>query len=197
MPSNFLFFTARPTSRRWPAPRSGWRRSLAGAVQSAVCTIALAGCAIGPNYQRPDAPMQLAYKEAEGWSKAAPAETLERGPWWELFGDPMLNDLLGQVEISNQNVAIAAANYAQARALVREQRAALFPVVSLDGSADRSGGRARGAVSNSYQASIGASWEPDVWGRLGRAVAGAAASAQASAADLALARLSAQGELAT
>jgi NodT family efflux transporter outer membrane factor (OMF) lipoprotein len=154
----------------------------------------LAGCAAGPAYQRPATPAPAAFKEAPGWVPAAPADALERGPWWTLFGDPLLNQLAESVEVSNQNVAAAVAAYAQARALVAQQRAALFPAVSLSGSADRAGGG--GAPDNRYRLSIGGSWEPDVWGRLRSGVSGATAGAQASAADLASARLSAQGELA-
>jgi outer membrane protein TolC len=91
-------------------------------------------------------------------------------------------------------VAAAVAAYAQARALVAEQRASLFPV-SLDASATRSAAAARPA-GNSYRLNIGGSWEPDVWGRLRAGVTSAAPALQASAADLAAARLSAQGELA-
>jgi len=160
----------------------------------------LTACAVGPHYQRPTTIDVSGYQEAEGWVPAAPADALERGPWWSLFGDPLLDQLQSRVEVSNQNVAIAVAAYAQARALVREQRASLFPVVSLDGGAGRSGGAgtavAGGRVRNDYQLSIGGSWEPDVWGRLGRAVEGASTGAQASAADLASALLSARGELA-
>lgn len=170
------------------------------ALIAALLALALSGCAIGPDYQRPATPDISQFKQAEGWLPAAPADALERGPWWQLFGDPVLNQLAGQVEISNQNVAAAVAAYAQARALVREQRASLFPSVTLNGGASRahSGGASgsSGRTSNSYQASLGASWEPDVWGRLQRAADGASASLQASAADLASARLSAQGELA-
>jgi NodT family efflux transporter outer membrane factor (OMF) lipoprotein len=161
----------------------------------------LAACAVGPDYQRPEAKVAPVYKEAPageaGWFPAAPADTLDRGPWWQLFGDPHLDELVTQVEVSNQNVAAAVANYAQARALVREQRASLFPSLGLSASADRSGGQGRGGVGNSLQLGVNASWEPDLWGRLGRGVESAQASAQASAADLAAARLSAQGELAT
>ncbi len=162
---------------------------------AAVMALAISGCAVGPNYQRPTSPDVSRFKEAEGWVPAAPADALERGPWWSLFGDPVLDQLAARVEVSNQNVAQAVAAYAQARALVREQRASLFPSVSLDGGASRSGS-ANVSPANKYQLSIGGSWEPDVWGRLGRAVDSASASAQASAADLASARLSAQGELA-
>jgi NodT family efflux transporter outer membrane factor (OMF) lipoprotein len=155
----------------------------------------LAGCAVGPAYQTPSTPEPAAFKEAQGWVPAAPADTLERGPWWTLFNDPLLNQLADSVEVSNQNVAAAVASYEQARALVAQQRAALFPAVTLNGGANRAGTRDQGA-DDVYRLSIGGSWEPDVWGRLRAGVSAASANAQASAADLASARLSAQGELA-
>jgi NodT family efflux transporter outer membrane factor (OMF) lipoprotein len=161
----------------------------------------LSACAVGPDYQRPDIATPGAYKEAPqaaaGWFPAAPADALDRGPWWQLFGDNELNALVAQVEVSNQNVAAAVAAYAQAQALVREQRAGLFPTISADGSAKRSGGGAAGGAANNFQAGLGASWAPDIWGALRRSVESAQAGAQASDADLAAARLSAQGELAT
>jgi len=155
----------------------------------------LAGCSVGPVYQRPSVPEPVAFKELAGWVPAAPADALERGPWWQLFDDPVLNELAAGIEVSNQNVAVAVANYAQARALVAQQRAALFPSLNLGLSGDRSGVRGQGA-NNAYRLNLGGSWEPDVWGRLRAGVSGAQASAEASAADLASARLSAQGELA-
>jgi NodT family efflux transporter outer membrane factor (OMF) lipoprotein len=161
--------------------------------------LALAGCAVGPVHQRPQVDTPVAFQEGRGeWIRAAPADTLERGPWWELFNDVTLNELASQVEVSNQNVAAAVAAYAQARALVSEQRASLFPVVSLDGSASRSRSEAGGSARtrSTYQVGIGGSWEPDVWGRLRLGVEGARAGEQAGAADLQAARLSAQGELA-
>lgn len=160
--------------------------------------LVLAGCAVGPRYDKaPSIDTPAAFKEGQGeWIKAAPADSLERGPWWQLFNDPVLNELAARVEVSNQNVAAAVAAYAQARALVAEQRASLFPTVTLDGGANRSGGRGATAERTSYSVSIGGSWEPDVWGRLRRGVDSARAGEQASAADLAAARLSAQGELA-
>jgi NodT family efflux transporter outer membrane factor (OMF) lipoprotein len=160
-------------------------------------TLALAGCATGPAYQAPGAPLPAAFKETQGWQPAAPADLLDKGPWWQLFGDGTLDALAPQVEVNNQNVAAAQARYAQARAIVAEQRAALFPVVTLDASANRSGGGGQQQrTGNQYRVNIGGSWEPDVWGRLRAGVSGAQASAQASAADLAAARLAAQGELA-
>ena len=152
------------------------------------------GCAVGPAYQRPTTPDVVAYKEAGDWVTATPADALERGPWWQLFNDPVLNDLAARVEVSNQNVAAAVAAYAQARALVAEQRAGLFPSVTLGGGASRA--QSNGTTRNNFQASLGAAWEPDVWGRLQSLSNGVAATAAASAADLATARLSAQGELA-
>lgn len=161
---------------------------------------ALSACAVGPRYERPALDAPSAWKEApaaEGWLPAAPADALERGPWWLLFGDAGLDDLARRVEVSNQNIAAAVASYAQATALVRQQRAGLFPSVSLSGGASRNGNRDAGTSSGSASATLGADWAPDVWGRLGLAVDSASAQAQASAADLAAARLSALGELAS
>jgi NodT family efflux transporter outer membrane factor (OMF) lipoprotein len=186
-------------------------RSTALGVLSAA---ALAGCAVGPNYVRPSAPISPTFKEAAGWSPAAPADTLDRGDWWTLFGDPDLSSLEARVQVSNQNIIAAEAAYREARALVSEQRAALFPTIGLTGSGARSGsGGSSGPVivnpdgstsgggggakaSSTYRASIGASWEPDIWGGIRRTIEGAKSLAQASDADLAAARLSAQGELA-
>ncbi|GJI94775.1 RND transporter [Duganella caerulea] len=171
----------------------------------ALAALLASGCAVGPAYQLPSTPQPAAYKEtaseaekvAAGWTAAAPADMLERGPWWQLFGDPLLNQMADSIEVSNQNVAAAVANYAQARALVEQQRASLFPSATLNGSANRSGGGGNTPTANQYRANIGASWEPDVWGKLRAGANNANASMQASAAELAAARLSAQGELAT
>jgi NodT family efflux transporter outer membrane factor (OMF) lipoprotein len=176
---------------------------------------ALSACAVGPDYARPSAPISPTYKEAEGWSPAAPADALDRGEWWRLFNDPVLDELEARVKVSNQNIAAAEAAYRQARAMVAEQRAALFPTVNLTGSGSRSGdgggggtiivnpdGSTSGGVGgrssarSTYRTSLGATWEPDVWGRIRRTIEGAGATAQASEADLANATLSAQGELA-
>ena len=167
------------------------------ALAAATAFLLLAGCAVSPAYEPPAAAAPQTFKEAAGWQPAVPADTLERGPWWTLFGDAQLNQLAEGIDISNQNVAAAIASYEQARALVREQRASLFPTVNLTGSGARSGGGGEQQTNNNFKAAIGASWEPDVWGKLRAGVTGADASAAASAADLAAARLSAQGELAT
>jgi NodT family efflux transporter outer membrane factor (OMF) lipoprotein len=171
------------------------RRSLLLAVPAL-----LAGCAVGPRYVRPDTGFAAAFKEApaaDGWVPAQPGDALDRGDWWTRFGDAQLDALAARVQVSNQNIAAAVANYAQAQALVREQQAALLPTLSLEGSARRSGPvRGGGSSSRSYAASVAADWSPDLWGRLGEAVNSAEANAQASAADLASARLSSIGALA-
>jgi NodT family efflux transporter outer membrane factor (OMF) lipoprotein len=167
--------------------------------------ILLSACTVGPAYEKPQVAataLPATYKALDGWKVATPGDLTDRGDWWTLLGDPQLDALIGKVNVSNQTIAAAEANYRQARAIVREQRASLFPTVDLSGSATRAGGSA--SVNNSsgsgsasrYQVGIGASWEPDLWGRIRAGVTGAKASAQASEADLAGARLSMQGELA-
>ena len=164
--------------------------------------LAVSACAVGPDYKRPDAPASAAFKEAAGWTAAVPADTLDRGDWWTLFGDPTLDGLEAKVTVSNQTLKASEAAYRQARALVSQDQASLFPSLDLTGSGTRSksasGGSSLGSgrTSESYQAALGASWAPDVWGRIRRTVESAKASAQASQADLANARLSAQSELA-
>ena len=167
---------------------------------SCALALALAGCAVGPDYTRPTAPVPAAYKEATTaagatWLPAAPPEAFARGEWWLLFGDAELNRLVARIDVDNQNVAAQAAAYRQAQAVVREARAARWPTLGLTGSARRTGGRSQAEV-NAFQASFAADWAPDLWGKLGRGVDSAQASAEASAADLASAKLSAQGELA-
>ena len=168
----------------------------------------LSACTVGPNYVKPSVETPPAYKEiGEGtsWKIAEPKDELIRGAWWEMFGDPQLNALEAQVNISNQNIAVAEAQYRQARALVQAARAGYFPTVTADGSYTRSrrpatgtsgvSTRTTGAVSD-YLLNGSASWEPDIWGKVRRSVEANEAGAQASAADLGAMRLSVQTELA-
>jgi len=156
-------------------------------------------CAVGPDYGVPTTPAVTAFKAPvdapDGWRAAQPSDALDRGDWWTLFGDETLNALAARAETANQTIAAAEAAYRQARAATRETRAGLFPSVSLDGSGATSGGGST-ADSDAYQVGIGATWEPDFWGRIRRSVEANDASAQAGAADLASAHLSIQGELA-
>jgi NodT family efflux transporter outer membrane factor (OMF) lipoprotein len=170
-----------------------------------VATVAaLHGCMVGPDYVRPSAPTPVAYKEAPGWKVAQPRDDAPRGNWWEVFGDPDLNDLEAQVDISNQNILAAEARVREALAATQAARAALFPAVNANAAALRSSrtagttvtGTTVGGASNSYNIALDASWELDLWGGIRRSVESSAASAQASAADLAAARLSAQALLA-
>ena len=162
-------------------------------------------CTVGPDYVRPSAVAPAAYKETKGWKVAEPREALLKGAWWEIFGDPQLNGLEAQVDISNQNLAAAAAQFRQARALVRAARAAFFPTVSAGPSVSRSlasanavGGSSSGKTSptNDYLLSGDVSWELDIWGKVRRSVESSQAAAQASAGDLEATRLSVQAELA-
>jgi NodT family efflux transporter outer membrane factor (OMF) lipoprotein len=170
----------------------------------------LAGCSLAPPYSRPSTVTPATFKEAPGWQAAAPADALAKGQWWLLFNDPTLNDLEARVAINNQNVAAAAAAYEAARAAVREARASLFPTVDLSADATRAGSFGSGTTtiiggnnvssggsgSRRYSLTLGATWEPDLWGRIRNTVSQQKALAQASQSDLANATLSAQGELA-
>ena len=167
----------------------------------------LAGCTVGPDYRRPSIEIPVAFKEGQDWKPAQPAELVPRGKWWQIYGDPQLDALVEQVEINNQNVAAAAAQYRQALALLDQARAPLFPTVagSLAGSRGQgTSGTSSGSsavvspgspVRNSVRASFNASWEADIWGGVRRNVESNQAGAQASAADLQAALLSAQATL--
>lgn len=175
----------------------------------------LAACTVGPDYRRPPtvaATAPATFKSAPGWVPSQPADDRPRGDWWTMFGDPVLSDLEDRVPRANQDVAAAIAAYDQARALVREQRAALFPTIGITGGATRSGGgggstniitsggstsvSSGGGARSRFSLGASASWAPDLFGQVRRGVEGARASASASAADLANIVLASQGELA-
>jgi NodT family efflux transporter outer membrane factor (OMF) lipoprotein len=188
-------------------------------------SLGVGGCAFGPDYRQPAVPVPAAYKELEGWKTATPRDGDDRGAWWAEFDDPLLDKLERQVEVSNQTLAANEAAFRQAQAIVEQTRASLYPTITINGSVRRSklGGSAGStrAPSNTgqtptgtgttglssggfstdaqtfYQPSAGASWDLDVWGRIRRTIESDLADAQASAADLAAAKLSAQAELAT
>ncbi|WP_406851166.1 efflux transporter outer membrane subunit [Herbaspirillum huttiense] len=185
-------------------------------------SFALAACSVGPDYVRPQMDIGPAvFKEGQNWKPAQPRDLAADGKWWEMFGDPQLNALAEQVDISNQNLALAEANFRSAVALVQSSRSAYSPTLAASAGASRgrsgsagssssssnsanssnssnSSGNSSssGSVRNSYTFSLTASWEADIWGKVRRDVESSQASAQASAADLAGARLSAQAQLA-
>ncbi len=163
--------------------------------QPLLALLSLSACVVGPNYHRPAAPTPATYKEIAGWSPANPSDAAERLDWWTAFGDPTLNDLENRVAISNQSVAAAAAAYEQARALVAQQRAALYPTVSLNPGAGASGVIGQ-PTAQSYTLGLGATWAPDLFGRVRREIESAKATAEVNADNLANVRLAAQTELA-
>jgi NodT family efflux transporter outer membrane factor (OMF) lipoprotein len=155
-----------------------------------------AACAVGPDYHRPKLDVASDYKEAGDWKPSEPNDALSRGPWWEIFHDEALNQLEVRIDISNENVKAAAAAFDQARALVAQARAGFWPTVGVSAGRQRSAiGGAPAQTTDS--AGISGSWDLDIWGQIRRTTESNRASAQASAAALAAARLSAQAELAT
>lgn len=168
--------------------------------------LGLGACAVGPNYERPAMAAPVAYKEAQGWKPAEPADAVQRRDGWKVFGDPVLDSLEVQVVVSNQTLAQSEAAYRQAKALLDQQRAALFPSVILNGQGIRSQApsgftSSAGAISaarpiSTYTTGIGLSWDVDLWGRIRRSIEAAHANADASAGDLANAALSEQALLA-
>ncbi len=199
------------------------------AVWLALGTCLLTGCTVGPKYHTPTADTPVAYKEltpadyknTDGWKVAQPSDATLRGKWWEIFNDPQLNALEEKVNVSNQNIAAAAASYFSARALVKEARAQLFPTVSTDPtitaarpSANTRTGSAITSTSGSgsgtgtgstistvrttddFSFPFDATWQPDLFGRIRNTVKAAANGAQASAADLENTRLTLQADLA-
>ncbi|MVW72451.1 MULTISPECIES: efflux transporter outer membrane subunit [unclassified Bordetella] len=185
-------------------------------VATALCCALMSACAVGPDYQRPAVDVGEDYKQrrgqsvgeigaavataasTEGWTPAQPQDQIDRGQWWRLYRDSTLDELMAKLNAANQTIAQAEANYRQAQALVQNARAGFFPFISTDASATRSGsGSGSNSTSGSqYNLGLGVSWEADLWGRIRREVESSRAQAEASFADAANARLSAQSALA-
>jgi len=177
----------------------------------AVATMAallLAGCSMAPAYHPQATPTPAAFKEDQplppaGWATAMPQDATAKGPWWQTFADPVLDDLEARAERASPTLAAALARYDAARAAVRDASADLLPQVSANGQILRqrlSGERPvaiNGATTYSNRI-VGASatWEIDLWGRIRNEVSASRAEAEASAADLANVRLSLQAQLA-
>jgi NodT family efflux transporter outer membrane factor (OMF) lipoprotein len=164
----------------------------------------LGGCLVGPNYVRPPAPAAATFKEAGDWKPAQPSDAVSRGKWWEIFGDDTLNALVEQVNVSNENVRTAEAQLRQAEAVVAQSRAGLWPTLGVSATATRSrapnvtggAGNTNNTPVNVFNLPLTASWAPDLWGSVRRSIESNVASAQASAANVANARLLAQSQLA-
>jgi NodT family efflux transporter outer membrane factor (OMF) lipoprotein len=164
-----------------------------------VILMMISGCSVGPDYKRPDAPVPSSFKELKGWRQALPRDQEIRTKWWEDFGDPILNSLAQQINVSNQSIALAESQYRQAQALVQLARANYFPTVSAGAAYTRSlpaGGGGTYSAVDQNQVSLNAAWEVDLWGKVRRQVESSTATAEASFADLQAMRLSMQAELA-
>jgi multidrug efflux system outer membrane protein len=170
----------------------------------------LAGCAVGPDYQRPEATaIPAAYAGAtNGWKVAQPQGQLPKGNWWEIFGEPELSALEAQAAAANQQLKAAVERFAEARAAMDVTRAGLFPSIAIPGSATRqrvspnsplattSHGVGQASTYNDFILPLDLSYEADLWGRVRRSVESARAQAQASADDLEAIKLAIQAEAA-
>lgn len=177
---------------------------------AALLALLSTGC-LGPRYVRPAVTTPSSFREATtpdaGWKPAEPANTVLRGAWWRLYDDTLLDSLEERAAVSNQNIVAAAAQYRQARALVRAARAGYFPFIGAEvaptrqlrssntGGTSVSTGRSASPFSD-YLLSGDAAWEPDIWGKVAKTVRAGRAGAQAVAADLASVNLSIQAEVA-
>ena len=182
------------------SPATGPRAAfaLAGAIVIALglSVASISGCAVGPDYQRPRFETVENYRETADWKPSEPSDVLSRGTWWDIFHDDQLTQLEAKIAISNENVKAAAAAVDQAQALVAQARAGFWPTIAATLGPQR-GATGVSPVRTTANASATADWTLDIWGQIRRTVENDRASAQASAAALAAATLSAQGQLAT
>lgn len=203
-----------PRDRARCLPPSAYRLTPAFCLLlSVLCLLLFAGaCTPGPKYAKPAVTSPPAYKElapsAGGpqaeWKASQPGDQVLRGKWWEIFNDPQLNALEDRVEVSNQNLKIAEAQFRQARDLIRIDRSGLYPTVTagpsitgerLSPNAPNAGAQ-YGQTQGDFVLPFDLSYEVDAWGRIHRTVEAATENAQASAADLETVRLSIHAELA-
>jgi NodT family efflux transporter outer membrane factor (OMF) lipoprotein len=167
-------------------------------------TMLLAGCMVGPRYARPSVPTAPAdtFKESDGWKTAQPSDQFHKGSWWEIFGDPELNQLEAQLTTSNLDLKAAQARFQEARATIRFNRSQLFPTIStgpgissIRDSANRPYFTTSSATGD-FVLPFDLSYEVDVWGRVRRTIAASREEAQATGADLETVSLSLRAELA-
>ena len=181
------------------------RRTLGLEVLLAVTVLQFSGCTVGPNYHTPVTETPQAYKELGNWKPAQPNDQNLGGTWWTIFQDSQLDALEAQVNVSNQNLMAAEAQYRQARAALRYARADYYPTVTAGPSATRTRTSANrpppsstfnGITENDFVLPFNVSYQVDVWGRVRRIVESNRDLAQASAADLATVNLSMHADLA-
>ncbi len=172
------------------------------------CISILSACAVGPDYVKPQAVPEIpaGFKNISGWKVAAPGNGLLKEKWWESYNDRQLNALMELLNLSNQNIQQAEANYRQARALIQSAKAGYYPNLGVGAAAVRSqksinANTASKTTSTApawdFQIPIDLAWEIDLWGKIRRTVEASVATAAASADDLASARLSMQTTLAS
>ncbi len=184
-------------------PHRGW--FLPPAMGAVVLFLFLAiGCTVGPRYSRPAAPIPPAYKESGAWQQAQPSEQAIGGDWWTIFNDPQLNALEQQVNVSNQNLKAADAQFRQARAVLRYYRADYYPTITGGASASRAhtsenrqphSPTLAGRTFTDLLLPVTLSYQADVWGRVRRTVEAGREQVQASAADLAAVNLAMHADL--
>ncbi|MGC0153220.1 efflux transporter outer membrane subunit [Chromobacterium vaccinii] len=159
--------------------------------------LALAGCAVGPDYVKPKLDIPAGFKEDGRWKSAEPQDAMPRGDWWAVYQDPTLNGLMNTLNQQSPTIAQAEAQYREAQAQLRQAEAGLFPSLSADASKSRGVTTPGTGASTSYNLGLSASWEVDLWGAVRREVEAGKAKQQASEAQLAAIRLSSQAQLAT
>jgi NodT family efflux transporter outer membrane factor (OMF) lipoprotein len=169
------------------------------------CVLPFAGCAVGPKYKgAPPVSTPPAYKEIGQWKTAQPSEQNLGGNWWEIFQDAQLNSLEQQINVSNQNLKQAVANYQQSRAALRYLRADYYPTITLSPSATRERYSNNqppptiddGLTFNDFVVPANLSYQTNAWGRVSKNVESYREQAQASSADLAVINLSMHASLA-
>ena len=157
---------------------------------SITCLLIVSACTVGPDYKKPDAPITESFKEMNGWKQAEPRDDLPKGKWWESYQDPVLNDLMTRVNLNNQNIIAAQAQYRQALSLIQAAQASYFPSLGLNaGQTNSSTMNSGGKINTDIGIGLSASWVPDFWGQIRRTVESNKANAQASAASLEAASL--------
>ena len=173
----------------------------------AACLVLLAGCTVGPKYQRATASVPAHWDLAAPWRESSPKDALPKGEWWTIFQDARLSSLQQQALASNQTIKVAAAHLEQARALAALQISTEFPQLAVAPTAQRqrlSGNRPpngvqiqlRPVTQNTFSLPFAVSYEVDLFGRRRRSIEAAQASYQAGAADLENVRLIIASELA-
>ncbi|KTD66029.1 outer membrane efflux protein [Legionella santicrucis] len=188
----------------------------------------LSSCMVGPNYVPPKLVVPPQFKEAKGkkvleakrknWKPIKPQDDIERGQWWKVFNDPVLNELEEQLYHYNQSIVSAEANFSQSLAIVDQARASLYPTLVGAGSVFRqrqaggsttiisSSGSSEGTATTNivpvantttiYTGFLNANWEPDIWGLVRRTIEANLSLAESNEALIGVTRLSAQGALA-